>query len=138
MTSRDVPIGIASEQSGVKVPTIRYYEDVGLLPKASRTKSNRRHYGTADVHRLIFIRRARELGFDLIAIRDLLALQENPEQTCVAACEIARARLGEIERRIEVLVMLKGELESIVHGCSRGRVAECRVMEVLATPPAVR
>jgi DNA-binding transcriptional MerR regulator len=138
MTSHDVPIGIASEQSGVKVPTIRYYEDVGLLPKASRTKSNRRCYGTADVRRLIFIRHARELGFDLIAIRDLLALQENPEQTCVAACEIARGRLSEIERRIEILVMLKGELESMIRGCSPGRVSECRVMKVLATPPASR
>ena len=138
MSSRDVPIGIASEQSGVKVPTIRYYEDVGLLPKASRSKSNRRRYGTADVHRLIFIRRARELGFDLVAIRDLLALRENPEQTCLPACEIARARLGEIERRIEVLVMLKAELESMIHGCSGERVAECRVMEALASPLASR
>jgi DNA-binding transcriptional MerR regulator len=138
MTSHDVPIGIASEQSGVKVPTIRYYEDVGLLPKASRTKSNRRRYGTTDVRRLIFIRHARELGFDLVAIRDLLTLQGNPEQTCAAACEIASARLREIERRIGILVMLKGELESMIHGCSRRRVAECRVMEVFATPLASR
>jgi DNA-binding transcriptional MerR regulator len=62
MKLQGVPIGVASTRSGVKVPTIRYYEEIGLLPKPPRTKANRRNYNAADLHRLVFIRHARELG----------------------------------------------------------------------------
>lgn len=127
-----VPIGVAATRSGVKVPTIRYYEQIGLLPKPRRTKSNRRHYDAADLRRLVFIRHARELGFEIEAIRALLTLQDNPDQSCMAADAIARARLGEVERRLEILIRLKAELERMIAECSRGRVAECRVIEALA------
>jgi DNA-binding transcriptional MerR regulator len=127
-----VPIGVAATHSGVKVPTIRYYEQIGLLPKPPRTKSNRRHYDAADLRRLVFIRHARELGFEIEAIRALLTLQDNPDQSCMAADAIARARLGEVERRLEILIRLKAELERMIAECSRGRVAECRVIEALA------
>jgi DNA-binding transcriptional MerR regulator len=127
-----VPIGVAATRSGVKVPTIRYYEQIGLLPKPPRTKSNRRSYETADLRRLAFIRHARELGFGIDAIRALLTLRDNPDQSCGAADRIARARLDEVERRIDALVVLKAELQRMITACSRGRVAECRVIEVLA------
>jgi DNA-binding transcriptional MerR regulator len=129
-----VPIGVAAIRSGVKVPTIRYYEEIGLLPAPLRTKNNRRRYDAADLRRLVFIRHARQLGFDGGAIRALLAIQDDPDQPCAAVDAIARARLGEVERRIESLLKLKGELERMMAGCSRGRVAECRVIEVLAAP----
>ena len=132
MTFQDASIGVAATRSGVKVPTIRYYEQIGLLPKPRRTKSNRRHYRAADLRRLAFIRHARELGFEIEAIRALLTLQDNPDQSCVAADVIARARLGEVERRIDILIVLKAELERMIAECSHGRVAECRVIEVLA------
>lgn len=132
MNHHGVPIGVAATRSGVKVPTIRYYELIGLLPKLPRTKSNRRNYLAADLRRLVFIRHARELGFEIEAIRTLLTLQDNPDQSCMAADAIARARLGEVELRIGILVMLKAELERMTVECSRGRVAECRVIEVLA------
>jgi DNA-binding transcriptional MerR regulator len=134
MTSTAVPIGIAATRSGVKVPTIRYYEEIGLLPAPLRTKTNRRHYDAADLRRLVFIRRARQLGFEIDAIRALLAVQDKPEQSCAAVDAIARARLGEVERRIESLLQLKAELQRMVTDCSRGRVAECRIIETLATP----
>ena len=127
-----VPIGVAAARSGVKVPTIRYYEQIGLLPKPPRTKSNRRSYEAADLRRLAFIRHARELGFCIDAIRALLTLRDNPDQSCAAADRIARARLDEVERRIDALVVLKAELQRMITACSRGRVAECRVIEVLA------
>jgi DNA-binding transcriptional MerR regulator len=127
-----VPIGVAAARSGVKVPTIRYYEQIGLLPKPSRTKSNRRSYDAADLRRLAFIRHARELGFDIDAIRALLTLRDHPDQSCAAADRIARARLDDVERRIDALVVLKAELQRMITACSRGRVAECRVIEVLA------
>ena len=127
-----VPIGVAATRSGVKVPTIRYYEQIGLLPKPPRTKSNRRHYDAADLRRLVFIRHARELGFEIEAIRALLTLQDNPDQSCMAADAIARTRLDEVQRRIDLLMMLKAELERMIEECSRSRVAECRVIEALA------
>ena len=127
-----VPIGTAAKQTGVKVPTIRYYEQVGLLPAPPRTDSNRRLYGEADVRRLTFIRHARELGFEVEAIRTLIALQNEPGQACDTADGIARARLAEVDSRIASLTALKKELERMVRGCAHGRVDECRVIEVLA------
>jgi DNA-binding transcriptional MerR regulator len=134
MSSEGVPIGVAAIRSGVKVPTIRYYEEIGLLPAPPRTKSNRRRYDAADLRRLVFIRHARQLGFESDAIRTLLAIQDDPDQSCEAVDAIARARLGEVERRIESLLKLKGELARMISDCSRGRVAACRIIEVLATP----
>ena len=127
-----VPIGEAARQSGVKVPTIRYYEQIGLLPAPFRSEGNRRHYNDSDLRRLVFIRHARELGFEIDAIRTLLTLQDNPSQPCASADLIAKARLADVDQRINSLVALKAELELMVEGCSRGRVAECRVIEVLA------
>ena len=126
------PIGKASEASGVKVPTIRYYEDIGLLPAPPRNEGNRRLYEQADVSRLAFIRHARELGFEVEAIRNLLTLQDRPAQSCQAADRIARARLIDVEQRINSLTALKAELERMLDGCAHGKVAECRVIEILS------
>jgi DNA-binding transcriptional MerR regulator len=136
MTRAGVPIGVAAARTGVKVPTIRYYEEIGLLPTPPRTKSNRRHYDADDLRRLVFIRHARQLGFAIDAIRALLTMQHNADQSCEAVDAIARARLGEVEGRIDSLLKLKVELERMIGDCSRGRVAECRIIEVLATPRA--
>ncbi|PRH87983.1 MerR family transcriptional regulator [Labrys okinawensis] len=127
-----VAIGEAAKRSGVKVPTIRYYEQVGLLPAPPRTDGNRRLYEAADVRRLAFIRHARELGFEVEAIRTLLDLQDNPGQSCAVADAIARARLAEVEQRIASLQALKAELQRMAEGCRHGRVDECRVIEILA------
>lgn len=127
-----MPIGEVAKQSGVKVPTIRYYEQVGLLPAPARTCTNRRLYGATDLRRVTFIRHARELGFELDAIRTLLALQDEPNQSCESADIITRDRLADVEQRIRSLTALKTELELMLEGCRQGRVAECRVIEVLA------
>jgi len=125
-------IGKASKQSGVKVPTIRYYEQIGLLPIPQRNDGNRRYYDEADVRRLSFIRHARELGFEIDAIRTLLILQDDPSQPCATADRIAKARLADVEQRLASLTALKAELEGMVEGCSHGHVGACRVIEVLA------
>jgi DNA-binding transcriptional MerR regulator len=127
-----LPIGEVAKQSGVKVPTIRYYEQIGLLPAPARTSGNRRLYAEADLRRITFIRHARELGFDLEAIRNLLTLQDEPNQSCASADIITRARLADAEQRIRSLTALRTELELMLEGCRQGRVAECRVIEVLA------
>jgi DNA-binding transcriptional MerR regulator len=125
-------IGTAAAQSGVKVPTIRYYEQIGLLPAPHRTEANRRLYDAGDLRRLTFIRHARALGFEVEAIRALLQLQDRPNQSCAAADAIARKRLMDVEQRIASLSALKTELKRMIEGCRRGRVKECRVIEVLA------
>jgi DNA-binding transcriptional MerR regulator len=127
-----MPIGEVAKQSGVKVPTIRYYEQIGLLPAPPRTEGNRRLYAEAALRRVTFIRHARELGFELEAIRTLLTLQDEPNQSCASADIITRDRLADVEQRIRSLTALKTELELMLEGCRQGRVAECRVIEVLA------
>lgn len=129
---RTMAIGEAARESGVKVPTIRYYEQIGLLPPLERTQGNRRLYEDADLRRLAFIRHARELGFDLEAIRTLLTLQDRPDQSCAAADAIARARLAEVDRRLASLADLKSELTRMIANCAAGTVADCRVIESLA------
>ena len=125
-------IGQAARSSGVKIPTIRYYEEIGLLAAPPRSGGNRRLYDDRDLRKLAFIRHARELGFEVDAIRTLLSLQENPHQSCGEADEIARARLAEVEQRLSRLSALKNELQRMVDHCATGRVGECRVIEILA------
>ncbi len=129
---KKITIGEAARQSGVKVPTIRYYEGIGLLSAPSRSEGNQRSYEPSDLNRLAFIRHARELGFEIEAIRTLLHLQDDPHQSCASADAIAKARLIEVEQRIRSLNALKAELEQMVEGCGHGRVDQCRVIEVLA------
>lgn len=128
----EVPIGEAARVTGVKVPTIRYYEAVGLLPEPPRTEGNRRLYGEAHLKRLAFIRHARELGFEVDAIRTLLDLQDDPGQSCSPADSIARRRLRDVEARIVRLTALKAELERMIENCSCGTIADCRVIETLS------
>jgi DNA-binding transcriptional MerR regulator len=124
-------IGKLSDSAGVKVPTIRYYEQIGLLPEAERSGGNQRLYSVAARDRLAFIRHARDLGFPLEAIRDLLSLSDHPEQSCAAADRIAQAQLVAVEGRIARLMALKSELERMVAQCAGGSVADCRVIECL-------
>lgn len=128
---RDVPIGTAARLSGVKVPTIRYYEEIGLLQAPPRTEGNRRLYDEASVKRLAFVRHARELGFEVEAIRTLLDLQDTPGRSCSAADSIARARLADVEARIAQLEVLQRELRRMIDDCGHGTISTCRVIEVL-------
>ena len=124
-------IGKLGQATGVKVPTIRYYEQIGLLPEPERSTGNQRLYGRRVQERLAFIRHARELGFPLEAIRDLLSLSDRPNQSCEAADAIARRQLAAVEQRITRLTALKSELERMVVRCAGGFISDCRVIEVL-------
>ncbi len=131
----NLSIGQAARAAGCKVQTVRYYEDLGLLPKPARTGGNQRVYGEEHLRRLAFIRHARELGFSLAAIRELLSLGARPDQSCAKADGIASAHLHEVDRKIAALAALRGELRRMIRSCRRGgsgRIAECRVIEVLA------
>ena len=129
---KPLAIGALADRTGVKVPTIRYYESVGLLPPAPRTDSNRRTYNDEAVRRLRFIRHARDLGFEIEAIRQLLALADDPDRSCAQADSIARDHLRSIDDKIERLVALRAEVQRMTEECTHDRIAECRVIEVLA------
>lgn len=127
-----IAIGELSRRTAVKVPTIRFYEGRGLLPRPERTDGNRRTYGEADVRRLRFIRHARELGFEIEDIQDLLDLAAHPERPCGEADAIARNHLADIDDRIARLTGLRQEVQAMVEQCAGGQVRECRIIEVLA------
>lgn len=125
-------IGATAAETGVKVPTIRYYERIGLLPAPPRTGSNRRQYDRGDVKRLKFIRHARDMGFEIEAIRQLLDLAAHPGQHCHDADDIARRHLLEVNRRIEQLTALRSELARMIESCQGGTIGACRIMEILS------
>lgn len=125
-------IGKLGDAAGVKVPTIRYYEQIGLLPEPERSAGNQRLYGSKAHERLAFIRHARDLGFPLEAIRDLLSLSDTPNQSCAAADVIATQQLVAVKARIARLTALQSELERMLSQCAKGTIAECRVIEVLS------
>jgi DNA-binding transcriptional MerR regulator len=124
-------IGKLGDAAGVKVPTIRYYEQIGLLPEPERSAGNQRLYGKSALERLAFIRHSRALGFPLEAIRDLLSLSDRPDQSCAAADIIAKDQLAAVDARIARLTALKAELERMITQCAQGTIADCRIIEVL-------
>jgi DNA-binding transcriptional MerR regulator len=125
------PIGELSKLSQVKVPTIRYYESIGLLPEPIRTSGNRRVYTEDSLRRLNFIRRARELGFDGQAIRQLQDLLEDPSQPCENAHSIAEHRLQEIEEKLTQLQELKSRLLDMTSCGNHTNIESCTIMERL-------
>lgn len=128
-----MPIGQLAKRTAVKVETIRYYEQVGLLPPPERTDGNQRRYGRRHVERLAFIRHARDLGFAVESIRALLRLSDNPSTPCDDAHVIATAHLAEVRHKIARLRSLEQELERIAATCSGGvEVCDCAIIEALA------
>jgi DNA-binding transcriptional MerR regulator len=136
MDGDNLSIGALARATGTKVETVRYYERAGLLPAPARTAGNYRAYRRAHLDRLGFIRRARELGFSLDEVRELLRLSDRPDQPCEEVDRIARGHLAEVERKIAGLAALGDELRSLIGRCRRGTVAECRIIEALAPGPA--
>ena len=124
-------IGNLGKKTGTKVQTIRYYEQIGLLPEPGRAEGGQRSDGDTDVDRLSFIRHARQLGFSLEAIRELLDLSDNPDRPCHEADSIARRQLKQVELRMARLKALRTELRRMIHECSGGNTADCKVLEVL-------
>lgn len=124
-------IGDLSRLAGVKVPTIRYYEQVGLLDVPERSQGNQRRYAAEGLRRLSFIRHARELGFPIADIRELLELSRHPQQPCRDAHGIAARRLLAVRERLAKLKRLERELRRFAD-CKADSVATCAVIETLA------
>ena len=128
-------IGELARATGTKAETIRYYERIGLLPRPARTASNYRSYGPAELARLSFVRRARSLGFSIEQISALLDLSDNCERSCDAVDALAREHLATIEAKISDLAALRRELADLIGQCSRGTIADCRIIDALAPGP---
>lgn len=126
-----VTIGKLSKAAGVKVTTIRYYESVGLMGEPARSESGQRLYGDEAVQRLSFIRHARDLGFPMEAIRDLIDLQTRPGQDCGQADAIARRQLTDVRKRLDQLEALELELKHMIASCAGGDVGECQILATL-------
>ena len=126
-----ISIGELSRRTGVKIPTIRYYEQMGLLDRPERSEGNQRRYSKDGLRRLSFIRHSRELGFSIEDIRELLELSQHPDSPCRNAHGIASRHLGEIRQRISRLKRLQKELQRISN-CEADSIADCAVIETLA------
>jgi DNA-binding transcriptional MerR regulator len=129
---RDYAIGELATLSGVKVPTIRYYEQVGLLAAPPRTNGNQRRYDEAAVERLRFIAHARAMGFPMDSIKSMLRLSRHPDEPCEDLDALVADRLMEVEERISRLNRLRAELMAMLDSHQHGRVADCRIIEVLS------
>lgn len=129
-------IGDLAKRTNTRVETIRYYERIGLFPAPARTAGNYRSYNEEHLGRLSFIRRARNLGFPLDQVRELLGLADERDRSCDAVDVIARQHLAEVERKITALTALRDELVDVIGRCRQGTVAECRIIETLAAASA--
>ncbi|MTI00257.1 helix-turn-helix domain-containing protein [Roseibium sp. RKSG952] len=126
----DFSIGELSRRTGVKVPTIRYYEKEGLIDDPVRTEGNQRRYLERDLQRLTFIKHARDLGLPMTAIRSLIDLSASPCHSCEDADRIAKEQLIAVRDRIRSLRKLEAELARIADSCGGGHtVADCNVLK---------
>lgn len=133
----DIRIGRLAEVSGVKVPTIRFYEQSGLVRPPRRTEGGQRCYDDSAVRRLRFIRHARDLGFDVQDIRQLLVLSDHPALPCDEATKIARHHLELVENKIVRLNAARRELKRMIAACGGRSVADCRILDAIANDASV-
>jgi MerR family transcriptional regulator, mercuric resistance operon regulatory protein len=135
----EITIGGLSRRTGCKVETVRYYERIGLLPKARREGGGRyRRYDSDDVARLRFIRRARQLGFTLDEVRGLLRLAAGEgESVRTAARSLATAHVADIREKISDLQAMEAVLSKAICECEAGRQTRCPLIEVLSGSASV-
>lgn len=134
----EIQIGELSRRTGCNIETIRYYERIGMLPPPPRSATRYRLYEVDDVHRLRFVRRARELGFSLDEVRALLALStDTGMETCVEVRELAVGHLADVRAKITDLRAMERALADAVRRCDAGAASGCPLIEALAaiSPP---
>ena len=125
-------IGQAAQASGVSAKMIRHYEGVGLLPAAARTDAGYRQYAERDVHTLKFVRHARDLGFSIPEIGELVSLWQNRRRPSRLVKAMAQAHIDELEQKAQELLAMKATLEHLVKCCHGDDRPECPILETLA------
>lgn len=129
---QDYSIGDLAVRSGVTVPTIRYYEQIGLIAAPPRTEGNQRRYDGPALDRLKFIAHARDMGFPMASLKSMLRLAGHRDAPCADVDALAAEHLAEVDARIASLTRLRTELSSMLTDCHHGTVADCRIVEVLS------
>lgn len=136
--SARLSIGLVARRTGATVPTVRYYEDIGLLPPAARTDAGQRSYDEATVRRLVFIRRCRDFGFSIEQVRELVGLVNEPDRPCAEVRDIAATHLDQVRQKLEELKALEASLNAFVcscdTACAGGPAFDCTILEDLALP----
>ena len=131
-------IGTIARMTGATVPTIRYYEEIGLLPPARRSDGGQRSYGEPAVRRLTFIRRCRDFGFSIEQIRELVGMVDEPDRPCLEVRDIAAVHLEDVRKKLAELQALETSLSSFVDSCDTacagGAAVDCTILEDLALP----
>lgn len=123
-------IGQLAKKSGIGVESIRFYERCGLILQPERPSSGFRRYPEDVLARLQFIRGAKDLGFSLREIAELLALRRHPGDSCQAVRAQAETKVGEIDMKIRALRQMRGELMNLVDSCSgRGLISACPILD---------
>jgi len=125
-------IGSAAARSGLPPKTIRYYEEIGLIPTAGRTDGGYRDYDETDVQILRFLRRARGLGFSVAECRELLSLYRDRDRASADVKAIALQRIDDIERKILELESMRATLTHLAHACHGDERPDCPILEDLA------
>jgi DNA-binding transcriptional MerR regulator len=134
----DLKIGELARRTGTNAPTVRYYEQIGLLPPAGRRDSGQRSYGEEDVRRLTFIRRCRDFGFSIEQVRSLAALVQDRERPCLEARDLAQGHLAAVRARLDELKALERTIAQFVKSCegacAGGPGPDCVILEDLHRP----
>jgi DNA-binding transcriptional MerR regulator len=137
MQSSNLSIGVLAERTQCTVPTIRYYEEIGLLPHAPRTANGRRYYGDADQKRLLFIKRCRDFGFPIEQVRNLVSLFEDGDRSCVEVRDLAQDHLNAVRAKIDEFRQLEVSLAAFVQSCDvaccGGTAKDCTIIEDLSS-----
>lgn len=142
MTASSLKIGALAERTGTNAPTIRYYEQIGLLPKASRQTGSQRIYDDQDAQRLTFIRRCRDFGFSIEQVRRLTSLVQDRERSCTEARDLAHGHLLAVRDKLAELRQLERSIAAFVDSCDRscagGPGPDCTILEELGVESHAR
>jgi MerR family transcriptional regulator, copper efflux regulator len=125
-------IGEAAQRSGVSAKMVRHYESLGLLPHVARTDAGYRQYGDKEVHTLRFIRRARDLGFSMAEIAELVKLWQNQRRSSASVKKIAAAHLAALDTKMAEMAAMRKTLQHLVHCCSGDERPDCPIIDELA------
>lgn len=137
MSQSDLTIGVLAAQTNTTIPTIRYYEEIGLLPRAQRAGNGHRHYRDADLKRLSFIKRCRDFGFPIEQVRELVALFEDGDRACIEVRDMAQTHLNTVREKLNEMRQLETSLAAYVASCDEacctGPTKDCAIIEDLST-----
>lgn len=140
MGNSNLTIGALAARTECSVPTIRYYEEIGLLPQAARSANGRRHYDDTDQQRLLFIKRCRDFGFPIEQVRNLVSLFDNGDRACNDARDMAQDHLVAVRAKVKELQQLEESLMAFVQSCNAacigGAAKDCTIIEDLSSVPS--